>query len=466
MSAPSIPTPPLDAVAALLVRRTGLIFPEVRRSALAGAVADAMARARARGAEELLRHFETSPDALDDLISEITVPESYFFRAPEQFELLRREVLPEVVRRRGAGHHLRLLSAGCAAGEEPYSLAIVLEEEGLARRSVLIGTDVSRASLARAAEARYGEWSLRGSAEAFRSRYFRRAGGRSRLVEPIRRRVELRHLNLAEDVYPSHATGIAAFDVIFCRNTLIYFSPEAVARVAARLFATLAEGGWLFTGASDPPLGAHAPFETVMTPAGMLYRRARTSAGVEDWTHVGEDAAPPFETASPCAERERRGVVASGGSRSEPSLEREPAGDPVEAAGATVARVRALADAGRIAEALEAASAAARLFPVSAEVLYLRAVLLAEAGRDREAADGLRRALYVDRSLAVAALALGLALRRVGEIAGAGRALRQARAILAERPPDEVVPLADGERAGRLLATVDTQIRLLEEAAT
>jgi chemotaxis protein methyltransferase CheR len=455
----------LDAVAALVAQRTGLAFPEGRRNALAAAVAEAMARSGASDPEGLLAVLERSPAALDDLVDALTVAESYFFRAPEQFDVLRREVLPEILRRRGPGHRPRFLSAGCASGEEPYSLAILLEEEGLGEQSRVIGVDISRPSLARAGQATYGEWSFRATPEPVRSRYFRREGGRWRLIEQIRRQVEFRHLNLAEDVYPAHATGIAAFDVIFCRNALIYFSPDAIGRIAPRLFATLAEGGWLFPGSADPPLGAHAPFETILTPAGMLYRRLAAeaqAAALQATLEVPERVADAAGAGSEDREPSPRRLAAPGPKRDRSTRSPEAA---VSGPGAAALHVRTIADAGRIAEALEAASSAVRAFPDSAEIWYLHAVLLAEAGQDREASEAFRRALYLDGSLAVAALALGLTLRRLGDLAGTARALRRARSLLAGRPADEPVALADGERAGRLLATVDVQIGLLEVAA-
>jgi chemotaxis protein methyltransferase CheR len=428
----------IEPVADLIVRRTGLVFPPTRRDALAAAVDRALARTRSRTIDRLVALLEKTPDALEELVSELTVTESYFFRAPEQFDFLRREVLPEILRRCPPDHRLRLLSIACAAGEEPYSLAILLEEEGLGQRSTIIGADISRPSLARAAQARYGSWSLRGTDEAFRSRYFRRSGSRFQLVPRLRERVELTWLNLAEDFHPSHATGIIGFDVIFCRNALIYFDARAIARVAARLFAALADGGWLFTGAFDPPIARHAPFEAISTPAGIVYRRTAHAA-------------------SPTAEAT---TVPS------PPVRREPASappPPIDDRGA--ARIRTLADAGRLTEAIEAAAEEARRHPASSELHFLRAVLLAETGRDREAADGFRRALYLDGQLAAAALALGFSLRRLGDAAGARRAFGRARGLLAGRPAGEPVPLADGESAGRLLMTTDVQIRLLEGAA-
>jgi chemotaxis protein methyltransferase CheR len=440
----------IEPVAALVARRTGLFFPDSRRYALAAAIANAFARTRARSAGELVQLLDATPAAFDELVAELTIHESYFFRYPGHFEVLRQEVLPEILRRRGQGHRLRLLSLGCAAGEEPYSLALLLDQEGLSGSSAVIGTDISRPSLARAGRAVYGNWSLRTSTEEFRSRYFHREGERFRLVQRIRDRVELTYLNLAESFPSSYAVGSAgAFDVIFCRNALIYFDAASVAGAAARLFSALAEGGWLFTAAADPPLTGHAPFATVITPAGLLYRRPH------GFTAQCETAAPTFDPqARQVLEREPRPtplVV--------PRVQELPRGHEPPAL-----RIRALADGGRIVEALEAAVTASRQEPNSAELHYLRAVLLSETGREREAADVLRRVLYLDGQLAVAALALGLSLRRLGDQNGARRALGGARALLASRPADEPVPLADGEIAGSLLRTIDVQIRFLGEA--
>ncbi len=438
------------------------MFPESRQDALAAAIGKSMARNGSRTQAELAIMLDAAPRALDDLVGELTVPESFFFRTPEQFEFLRREVLPEIVARRGVGHRLRLLSAACAGGEEPYSLAILLEEEGLAASSQVIAADISRPALARALKAGYSEWSLRGTSAEFRSRYFRREDALFKLLPRLRERVELAYLNLAEDSYPSHATGIAAFDVIFCRNALIYFSVEMVARVAARLHASLADGGWLVTSPSDPPLSEHAPFETMATTGGVLYRRRGEQPRAEPAEILAVQAEPavPRTTGLTPAEREAPAPVR----RQQPVRPAPPpAADPGPEA--AIALIRASANGGRLHEGLAAAEAAAHRFPLAPGVRYLQAVLFAEAGRDRDAANALRRTLYLDRTLSVAALLLGLVLRRLGDRAGAARALRNARSLLAQRPAGEEVALADGDRAGRLLLAVEAQLRLLEGEA-
>jgi tetratricopeptide (TPR) repeat protein len=202
----------------------------------------------------------------------------------------------------------------------------------------------------------------------------------------------------------------------------------------------------------------------VMTPAGRLYRRPDGWAARREPNVLAPTFEPaPFLPPEAIERRERRSSAASvrAPRPQAPRVQDAGTGTASTAAG----RIRALADAGRIAEALEEAAAASRLQPAAAEVCYLHAVLLSETGRDREAADLLRRALYLDGQLAVAALALGLALRRLGDRGGARRALGHARAVLAGRPADERVTLGDGEIAGRLLVTIDVQIRLLESKA-
>src|SRR5262249_41291670 len=162
---------------------------------------------------------------------------------------------PELIRQRhAAGKQIRMWSAGCCTGEEPYSLAMTLSRL-LPNPSnwniTILATDVNPRFLKTAAEGRYTNWSFRGSPESLREQLFQRAhGGASESSPAIKRMVSFAELNLAEDVYPTLMTNTNAMDVIFCRNVLMYFSREHATRVAARLHASLMEGGWLFTSPS------------------------------------------------------------------------------------------------------------------------------------------------------------------------------------------------------------------------
>ncbi|MBC7818111.1 MAG: chemotaxis protein CheR, partial [Planctomycetaceae bacterium] len=173
----------------------------------------------------------------------------------------------------GAEHVLRAWSAGCASGEEAYSLAMLFDSEGWAGRSHVLGTDISARALAAARRGSYREWSFRGDGAAQALRFVTRRSEEHVIADALRGRVEFKPLNLAIENYPSMAAGTVALDLILCRNVLIYFDLATVASVARRLFESLVPGGWLVTGASDPPLGEHAPFETVIAPEGVFLRR-------------------------------------------------------------------------------------------------------------------------------------------------------------------------------------------------
>jgi len=241
-------------------------------------------------------------------------------------------------------------------------------------------------------------------------------------------------------------------DLILCRNVLIYFDRETVGRVARRLFDALAPGGWLVTGPSDPSLVDAAPFEAVATEAGVLYRRAPAPA-----EPVLVAPAPPLPRADPAWDP-RHARAAGPDEVVAPARRARPRGAD---AAASALHVRALANLDPSTAERACAEASAH-HPLSAELHYLRALLLLDLGRDAEAAEAARRVLYLDGSLAAAYLTLGTILRRLGDREGARRAYRNARALCAARSPDEVVALTDGERAVRLFEAADVQMALLD----
>jgi chemotaxis protein methyltransferase CheR len=471
VSAPPLPPEALREAAAVVRERTGLIFPPSRQATLERAVASAMAKRGARELQQYLARVAADGDALDELIGEITVGETYFLRDPDQLALVAEELLAQPPGRSGGGP-LRVWSAGCASGEEPYSLAIALHRLGALSRVRILATDISRAALARARRARYTRWSLRGVPPEVEAGYFRPCPEGFALAPEIRDAVEFRYLNLADDVYPSLASGVWGMDVVLCRNVLIYFSDEAVSRVARRLLATLGDGGWLVLGASDPVLTHRVPCETVVARCGLLYRRAASGskatatlpspppAPLPVWPPqvLPMDAAPE-PPPPPQALSDRVEPIPA---RADEPADAEGDAAPVDAA---VARVRTLADAGRLEEAGRACAAALDKNRTSAPLLVLHAVLLTEAGRFAEAVRAARRALYLDRSLVPAHLALGVALARSADWPAARRAFRNAQRLIAALPADATVPGSDGERAGRMAELVRAHLELLPESA-
>lgn len=481
----------LEGAAALVRQRTGLVFGDTRRSAFEAGLAAAMRRARVHDPELYLTRLAANPTLLDDLVAEITVGETYFFREPRQFAVIREEILPALLSAQSRDRPLRVWSAGCASGEEPYSLAILLRERGLDREAHIVGTDLSRVALRSAGHGCYTRWSLREVPDDVVRTYFTQVGSRFELAPAVRAAVEFRYLNLAEDTYPSLSTGVWGMDLILCRNVLIYFDAETVARVARRLIDSLSHDGWLLLGASDPSVADVVPCEVVLTSAGLAYRRAAVGRFVPlavapqplpEPPAVEQPLEPPVlaagellsTAAAETAEEENRAsddAEAAVRSYAARDYERaaEFAGRGVQRDGSDVTPwivlVRALANRGDLAAAGRACAAALERHHSAAELVYLHAVLLSEAERYAEAAAAARRALYLDRGLVVAHLALGGALARLGDTEGARRAFRNAERLLAAMPPEAVVPASDGEPAGRLAEMARVQLRLLSEVA-
>ena len=498
------PAPAPAEIEQLLTRvaaGTGLSFTRERRELAAEAIGRAMSLAGLDDAARFGDLIERDETALDAFLTALTVGETYFFREPGQFEFLRAEVLPQLARvggGEGSDARIRVWSAGCASGEEPYSIAMMLHEAGLGARSHVVGTDISRARLQQAREARYGKWSLRGVSDQVIRRHFRPVRGRLEVLPAIRCGVTFQRLNLADPAFALPGTDAARMQVIFCRNVLIYFDAATIERVARRLLDALSPDGWLFLGASDPALADVIPCDVIVTGAGLAYRRSARGGDVARWSPsidwpavAGGQSAP-----SPAPRLPADGTVETLRADRPAQAPRarafatEPAGDE-SAAQAYAARryeraaelarretesdasnptswivlIRALANMGRLTDAGAACATGLDRHPASPELAYLHALLLAEAGLHSEAATAARRALYLDRALVVGHMVLGDSLAKLGDIPGARRAFRNASRLLEAMPDDADVPASDGDRAGRLAAVARTRLALLVERA-
>jgi chemotaxis protein methyltransferase CheR len=394
--------------------RTGLALPDSRLYEAEEAVRRAMERAGVDDAEAWLTALASGEAPADELIDELTIRETSFFRHPEHFVLLREVILPERAAARPPGHVLRVWSAGCAAGEEAWSLRATLDESGWGDRSDVVATDIAPAALARARKAVYRPWSMRGVDEAVRERLFASSSGELGEELALRRGWKKGVRFLAHNLV-TEAPAVVDADVIFCRNVLLHVDPRTIRAAAIRLYEALAPGGWLVAGPSDPALGDHAPFEVRLTSAGFVYRRPPA-------TEERADVAPLVLTPPP---RRRRP---------------EPADE--------IAAARALMDRDPAAAQRACTQALAR-HPLSVELRWLSALLHVARGDDREAVIALHRALTLDPGLVVAWLLLGTVLARTGDASGAARALRNTIAAAREAGPGPL-PMADGATAGDL----------------
>jgi len=467
-------------IAALLLDRTGLVFSDSRKASAEALLRRAMQKAGAASADDYVARLGDAR-VLDDLVAQVTVGETYFFRDPGQFELLRSTILPALMALHPPSHVIKLWSAGCASGEEAYSLAILCEEMGIGDRINILATDISRPVLARAREAVYSRWSLRGVDPERVNRWFEPQSGKFVLANRVRRRVSFDYLNLAGDAYPTMLTGVRDVDVVFCRNVLIYFDDRSVERVGRRLLDALAVGGWLFTGPSDPSLPAAPPFRCQPTKGGLIYQHTEPTLG---WAanvrrlavDLPAEPVPPIDIILAATLPPHDGAAppedSSAAEADAPPVAEARNGTPAEvvqtAAGAAddglANQIIALLNAGERAVAEQLAAEAAGTHPDTPCYQFIHALALIELNRYAEAADALRRALYLDSSLAMAQLALATVMWRLGEIERARTAYGAAHRLFLEHEQDDLVPLADGASAGDLASVVQAQMVLLDAA--
>jgi chemotaxis protein methyltransferase CheR len=451
----------LVSIAELIARRAGIAFGPHSGDALIRASRQLMARHALADFEQLAARLQVDAACFSSLLDEVTVGETYFFRNPEHFELVRSALLPALRRLRGEQHVLQVWSAGCASGEEAYSLAMLLDGEGLLERAHVLASDIAPGALIKARAARYREWSLRGLDPSIERRWLIAAPDGSHVCERIRRSVQFCQLNLAEPNYPAPQQGYAGFDLIFCRNVIMYFDPATIAAVEQRLFAALAPGGFLIVGPSDPMPGKHAPFEVRITEHGLCYSRpcqpVLEQAPFAPVEPLPLELAPPEAPAAVPPEPE----VAEAGEVA-PLLPVEP--EPGRGSRAALAgQVRASWRERGAGAGLLACERALLRDGMNPELHHLHALLLLDLARDGDALAAARRALYLDSGLAIAQFTLGSILERVGRAHAARRPYRNALDAAAARPSSELVPLAEGVQAGALAAAARAALERLGE---
>lgn len=260
----------------LLEERFGLSFTGPRQEILEGRLRprlDALRLDDIRAYYHFLRAHPGREEEFGELSRRITNNETYFFRETAHFDAILEHVIPERRETRGA-RSLRILCAACSSGEEPYSLAIRLTDAGLELTGLtwqIDACDLNPIRLDQARKATYEGLSFRACDEATRARCFDRgADGRYQLKERYRKNVRFFHANLAA---PFSGLGWPSYDVILCRNLLIYFGEVAFNRLICRFARLLSEGGYLFLGHSESLLDRGPDFEAVHLPHTMAYRR-------------------------------------------------------------------------------------------------------------------------------------------------------------------------------------------------
>ena len=449
----------LQQLSDFVAARMGLYFPRKRWVDLERQTNSAAREFGFADADAFLSWLLSSPltrEQIEMLASHLTVAETYFWREPQVFEALRDQILPALIHQREQSNkRLRIWSAGCATGEEAYSITIVLRQliPDLKNWNItLLATDINPHILRRAATGVYGEWSFRNAPPGLKEEFFSHtADGKFQILPEIRRMVTFAYLNLAEDVYPSPTNNTNAMDLIFCRNVLMYFVTERARLVGQHFFQCLLENGWLIVSSSELSQHVFAQFAPIRFPGAIVYRReattSRPSAMLSDASAQTLSVQPPAQAAPTIADatpqplahpRERpRSAETGETAKAETSPDVTPA-------------ILALANQGELGEALSACEQALTVDKLNPGLHYLGAIILQELNQVDTAMAALRRALYLDPNFVLAHFTLGNLSMRQGNTMAARKSFTNVLSLLSAYDSDDLLPEADGLTTGRL----------------
>jgi chemotaxis protein methyltransferase CheR len=485
----SVGAPEVEAFRATVARRLGLNFDDSKSGQLAEVLRQRL-EATGLSCDSYLQLFEQEPLAEETgaLARSLTVGETYFFRNRDHFRAVSELVLPE--RLRSGERRLRVLSAGCSSGEEAYSLAILARSiaPGAAFELEIRAVDVNPAALEKARRARFSSWALRETPLDVQQRWFRPAGREFQLDETLRPAVEFEQRNLAAN--DGELWGPGRYDLIFCRNVLMYFVPEVARAVVARMARALVPGGYLFLGHAETLRGLSQEFHLCHTHGTFYYQLgAHGRERPEPVSPPPPPVSPRFDPLPlPLVDASDGWVdaIRKAAERIQALSAREPAQARISPPSWDLAPSLELLRRERFGEALQLV----RSFPSESardpDVLLLQAVLLAHnaelgaaeqacqcllaldelnagahyvlalcregAGDRRAAIEQDQVAVYLAPSFAMPRLHLGLLARRAGEREAASRELGQALQLLQSEDPSRLLLFGGGFQREALIA--------------
>jgi len=429
------------------------------------------------GAEWLLTTPMT-PALMETISCHLTIGETYFFRDPPYFDILEKKILPNLLYSEfNTDRRLRVWSAGCSTGEEAYSLAISISKVFPDLKSLdltLLATDINGKSLAQLRKGSYREWSFRNAKSEIKEQYFDRDAENNYLVKPfIKKMVTANYLNLAVDKYPSLENNTNAMNVIFCRNVLMYLSPEKAGIVVKQLTDCLAPGGWLVVSACECGQPYFNQLKTVTFSNLTFYQKdvcelARSDdvlfridvaslrnlssdhkavrvAEIKPQLNEPEDI---YKTAISLYEQgQYEKVIAYIENLSEKKLSDTKVIEML---------ARSHANVGQLEVAKKCCEKAIKLAKDDVHIYYLYALILEELGLFDEALIIFKQILYLDRGFILAHYNLGQISKHFGRDKESSKHFSNAKSLAMRFEPEQIIPESEGITAKRLIEVIES----------
>jgi len=425
----------------LIRRRLGIVMHVHQHYELYKTIQEACTKFSLTPAEYLsqLADCPTQSPLLHFLVAGITVGETYFFRDQQQMQLLQHYILPDIIKKKRETNSLsiRIWSAGCATGEEIYSIAMMLSEilPDIGNWTIkLLATDVNTTVLQKAIKGTYTEWSMRSISDYFKQKYFQKETRYYQIAQTIKEMVNFDYLNLNDDNYPSIFNGTNAQDLIICRNVLIYIDNETCHRIMLGLNKSLVQEGYLMLGASDPINIAKTDF-VFHAQRGSLFTRRLT-----------EKLQPVITTTKTIINPATKIIKIT--KKIEPKIKKLEKIKKIEKIETIkqdlVTRATDLANMGKLNEAIKLCEEGFRLEPTNKLNYFTYGLTLSELNRLPEAESALRKTLFLDNQFVAGHFQLGLLLLRKNQHEAGLKSLKNALAIAESKQQQEVVPGSQG----------------------
>ncbi len=423
----------------------------------------------------------------DLLIQSLTIGETYFFRHGELFRALERVVLPDLLERNRLSQRLRIWSAGCSIGAEVYSLAILLHRLLAGRFDdwaiSILGTDINREYLTRAARGQFEDWALRGMTDSDRRAYLRQDETGWTILPRFRCGVSFQYHNLASDAFPPASHVLADFDLILCRNVLIYFAPDVISRTVRGFHSCLADGGWLLVGHAEHNADWFTQFRTLMVEGAVCYQKrdsdatppAAPSSLNTNLTDILKSAHNESSCSSTLAPLETlpagvtgwQAELARGAKGFPPPVVRRDEASHHDAAAAAepadLTRIRELADRGQLAAAQADCRRLVEARQLDPTAHFYFALISEQLGEYDAALRAFARAVYLDRNDVSAHYCLGLLAQKQGQRGRAIRSFQNVARLLKAYEPRRRLPHFDDLTADHLRQLTTAHLHALQQ---
>lgn len=443
-----------------VINATGLSYFEKKDEDLAGRIALRFAGIGQMTCAAYLQQLSSSTAAgseFDHLVLALTIGETYFFRHSEQFQALKKLIIPQLIKKNQSKKTLSIWCAGCSTGAEPYSISILLKQhfkKELSGWSVKIyGTDINRNYLSRATAGRFNAWHLRSLDEAVKRLCFEEKDHAWDLDEKLKEDVSFHFHNLITSSYPPIPNGPENFDVILCRNVMIYFSQESIVNILAQFDLCLASSGWLLLGYSEINIDLYKSFDLVTFPGAMLFQKKLTSSLWEEMPSSVQSVTRPIPLAlrAPASPSLLRSQI-SPLTLQQPIVETQLTN--------LYDSARHMADSGDLNGALGTIDQLLQQEQLDPRGHFLRGVLLYLMALNPQAEEALRKAIYLNRNFILAHYHLGLVYQSLKQTDKSQHYFRNTRSLLSTVPSEE--SLFEGN--GMTAATLISALNIIEEA--